>query len=563
MLKFDTVTSNNFKLYLSMKKIKYAIYITAILTLSSCGSGGEALISNKSPSDIINSASTAVITPTTTVMTPTAYITISGKITYNRVNPKVNYLGLDYNNITEEDIRGATLSILTNSSAILGKTITSNAGTYSITILRPANAIKIQVKAELKKASKYNVTIVDNNKGKGMYAIESSSVVLPNNSKIGINLNAPHDNTNRTSAPFAILDNIYASMQKIFSTSAGSLLTLPPLKVNWSINNIAAQGAASNEIISSHYSADEGEIYILGKKSNDADEFDKHIIIHEWGHYFEHRFSRSDSIGGMHGINDKLDIRLAFGEGFGNALSAIVTGETNYFDSKAHPNKGFTFDIDNESLKSKGWWSEGSVHYILYTLSKDLTNGFNKILNVMLKNQKETPAFTSIFSFIHNLKNNNSTDISNINTITYSQGLNSVIDIYGAGQTNNGGNSENLPIYKSITTNKSITTCIIQENGSSSTNNKLGMRRYLRFSPTKNEHSIIITTTSTSNNQTSKPRIFLYKTKSFSRIKNNLYAAEKDGQITVKYSSYATGQEYIIELYDANNNNSCYRVNIQ
>ena len=34
----------------------------------------------------------------------------------------------------------------------------------------------------------------------------------------------------------------------------------------------------------------------MDRNAGDADEFDDHIIVHEWGHYFEDNFSRSDSV---------------------------------------------------------------------------------------------------------------------------------------------------------------------------------------------------------------------------------------------------------------------------
>jgi len=58
-----------------------------------------------------------------------------------------------------------------------------------------------------------------------------------------------------------------------------------------------------------------------------------HVIVHEWGHYFEHNLSRLDSLGGLHSLSDKLDPRLAFSEGWSNALAAIVTEDPNYKDS--------------------------------------------------------------------------------------------------------------------------------------------------------------------------------------------------------------------------------------
>src|SRR5690606_4113615 len=69
-------------------------------------------------------------------------------------------------------------------------------------------------------------------------------------------------------------------------------------------------------------------IYVLGSMQiasggavGDTDEFDQHVIAHEFGHYVEDWFARSDSIGGSHGYPDKLDLRVSFGEGWGNAFA--------------------------------------------------------------------------------------------------------------------------------------------------------------------------------------------------------------------------------------------------
>src|SRR5690606_40072898 len=48
-------------------------------------------------------------------------------------------------------------------------------------------------------------------------------------------------------------------------------------------------------------------IYLLGAENVDTDEFDTHVILHEWAHYFEKALSRTDTIGGMHQYADYLD----------------------------------------------------------------------------------------------------------------------------------------------------------------------------------------------------------------------------------------------------------------
>ena len=68
-------------------------------------------------------------------------------------------------------------------------------------------------------------------------------------------------------------------------------------------------------------------IALLADLTEDTDEFDQHVIAHEFGHYIEYNFSRADNIGGSHGLGDKLDPRVAFGEGFGYAFAAIVLND--------------------------------------------------------------------------------------------------------------------------------------------------------------------------------------------------------------------------------------------
>ncbi len=47
----------------------------------------------------------------------------------------------------------------------------------------------------------------------------------------------------------------------------------------------------------------------------------------------KNQFSRADNIGGSHSLGEALDIRVAFGEGWGNAFSAIATDNPIYFDT--------------------------------------------------------------------------------------------------------------------------------------------------------------------------------------------------------------------------------------
>ena len=222
-----------------------------------------------------------------------------------------------------------------------------------------------------------------------------------------------------------------------------------PLLLNWSVNNVPSSNfnGPAGQILTSHFNGT--EIYILGAEDNDTDEYDDHVIIHEWGHYFEEYFSRADSIGGPHGSGDILDMRVAFGEGWGNAWSGIASGDSVYRDSYGiNQASGFSFDVGSNACTNPGWYSECSVQAILYDLSVATFADFTPLYNVLTNEQKNTPAMTSIFSFITELKLNHVPEASAIDTLVGGQNIDPITDIYGDSElTNNPGATDQLPVY--------------------------------------------------------------------------------------------------------------------
>jgi hypothetical protein len=207
----------------------------------------------------------------------------------------------------------------------------------------------------------------------------------------------------------------------------------------------------------------------LGKANIDTDEFDTHVIVHEWGHYFEAQLGRSDSIGGQHGSGDEKDISLAFGEGWGNALSAMVLDPLiTYRDSMGQRQAtiGVMFSLESSTDPSPGWFSEISVQEILFDLydtnnitPDNISMGLTPLIEVMTTHQVNTRAITSIFSFINGLKRNNSSSSAAINALTSSKSISVVLDDYGTGETNSAGWAPNLPwgdglIYNDIGNNR-------------------------------------------------------------------------------------------------------------
>lgn len=174
----------------------------------------------------------------------------------------------------------------------------------------------------------WDFRVVDNTNAKALYVMESSVFNSGTSNISNKNLNASSGwvgtsyTSARVAAPFAIMDFICQALQVILSVDPD--VNLPRLLINWSPDNIPSSGSKSAGLIgTTHYSFSEKEIYILGTEDNDTDEYDGHVIVHEFGHYLVHRLGRTDTLGGQHSLTDKLDARVAFDEGFDNVLSAI------------------------------------------------------------------------------------------------------------------------------------------------------------------------------------------------------------------------------------------------
>lgn len=454
---------------------------------------------------------------TVTIVDAFDAITLSGNITYDHV-PHTSASALDYNNIVQSKVRGATVELLNaGGNSILSTTSSDANGDYSFVISINQSYI-VRTKAELKQQGQlpsWNFTVVDNTSGQALYAMDSAVQAIVETSVV-LNINASSGwtgaayNNVRVAAPFAILDSIYEAKEKV--VSADATVALPALKLNWSTNNVAADGDTSaGQISTSHF--DGNEIFILGDADGDTDEYDGHVIVHEWGHYFEGQMSRSDSLGGAHGRGDKLDMRVALGEGWGNALSGIVTDDPIYRDSLGQgQGQGFEIDVEaNPGGANKGWYSEASVQSLIYDFydsgddgADTVSLGFTPIYQVMTGGEKNTLAFTSIFSFANQLKTVSAANSSAIDSLLSSQDI-VVTDDFATGETNNGDDARNLPVYQTLTVGGSAEICSYGTNGQ---HNKLGNRKYLRFE-ISNAGSYNFTATGQSNGD--DPDLYVYQ----------------------------------------------------
>lgn len=430
--------------------------------------------------------------------------------------------GLDYNAATPRPARGVVVEAAGSNGAVITSTVTSTTGAYSLTV--PANtSVQIRARAQLLRTSAgtWNFTIRDNTAANAAYVLTGASVNsgTANSSRDlfapsgwgGTSYTGP-----RTAAPFAILDAIFESLTAFSTAVPGT--SFPTGQVFWSTQNRAASGAVANgEIGSTSYTRIGGvpTILVVGEADVDIDEYDRHVIVHEFGHYVEDQLARSDSVGGPHSLGNRLDPRVAMSEGWGNALSAIILNDTFYRDSSgAQQARGFSFNLESNFFTTSGWFAEASVHSLIFdaadtpadnadTLAGGLGAVFRALTSPIYVN---SIAPATIYTFTEALRVQSGISPSGVDALLNQQNIFGR-GIFGIGETNDSTLPMALPVVRQVVVGAApIEVCSVDDFG---TVNRIGNRKLLRFN-VPSSRSLTFTMVRTSGATNRDPDFFVF-----------------------------------------------------
>jgi len=475
---------------------------------------------------------------------PGATVGVSGVASYEFVPPNASCFGLNFSAIETRPVRGATVQLIDAASGnVLGAGVTSDSGAYAFDDIAADRNVRLRIRAELKRLGSpgWDVEVRDNFIAgasdvdnppptpltqRPLYVFESSTfstgstdLVRDVTATTGWDGNAY--GSARAAAPFAILDAIYSAMQFIIDVDPG--VVFPPLDAYWSVNNTLAgeTDVTAGELPGAFYRASQNALFLPGDADVDTEEFDDHVIVHEWGHYFEDVLSRSDSFGGPHRIGDALDARLAFGEGWATAFAGMALGNPIYCDTgPAGSLGGFGIGADDGSYKGQGWYDEISVVRVLYDLY-DETNeagdsgsiGFEPIYDVMTGPQRFNEAFTTIFSFAEALRDSVDADGQALLSEQLAREFVDFdgLDRYGSSETNDAGGRDVLPVYTPMSANGApVNVCVNSDFDPGREGNKLAEYRYLAIDvPSNGRYDVEVATTTPLSGTQSDPDIFV------------------------------------------------------
>ena len=512
--------------------------------------------------------------------------TVSGKVTFDMVpvavsgaQPRLNYAAT-----ARQPARAIVVEAIDgNSQEVLATAATNAVGDY--TLVAPNNrSVFIRAMARMNSigVNAAPFSVVDNTDGGAQWATQGAVFGSGTVATLSQNLNAgsgwtgaAYDNTQRAAGPFAILDTIYQAAQKVIASDTAA--AFPALEINWSPNNIAADGdRALGQIGTSFFTvrtttsgAQTRQIYILGFANNDTDEYDRHVVAHEFGHYLQNAFSRDDSVGGLHGQSDRLDMRVAFSEGWGNAWAGIALANPVYADTNS-PGQvgGLSFNVSLSDSTNQGWFKEASVQKVFWDFNNSPAIGFTPIWNALKNGLTRSAALVGIHSYSRALADDKPAAATTISGILAAQRITLTNSPYAENETNFGSPalSNVNPIYLNYVPGSTLgNICVDNAADPLRHGNKAGEFRYVRFSLAQaGPRTVSVTQTS---GGASDPDFVLYnRTGSFLQAKGDVQNAETittslpAGDYVLALTDY---KQYLPASGSPVNTTSCFSLTVQ
>lgn len=289
-------------------------------------------------------------------------------------------------------IRYAEVRVLSGSNVVqCGQT--DNNGQFSITLPSNAGAHTLQVNSRA--ANEHvNVSVLDSPRSNSFYSLETSVTSASSNINVGtLRASATGD---LKGGAFNIYDQILKANEylrlKITTANGCNLPTCtaytvaPKAKVYWSAGVNPGEYFDSSSPVS-FYIPSQSSLYILGGVGGstdnvDTDHFDNTVILHEYGHFLEAQFSKSDSPGGSHNGDSIIDPRLAWSEGFANYFGVLVNshfvpGDYRYRDSYGNSSSAtrgviFNYNIETNSPSRDVANTMGEGNFREFAISRTL-----------------------------------------------------------------------------------------------------------------------------------------------------------------------------------------------
>jgi hypothetical protein len=280
---------------------------------------------------------------------------------------------------------GVPLELLDERGTMLAVTLTNAMGRYQFNYDAPDGAMR-QVRAVMARSdANYNFVVRDY-AGATFSFTTPAFVVAPEVTRdlaipIGGNSGAV---------------SIFETMRMGFDFLRTFLTTRPAaLYITWE------RGRATGPMNSSFFSGASSSMFINGSDA-DPDEFDPAVHAHEFSHYIQRWYSRSDNPGGPHD-GSPADPNLAFGEGGATFLGALITGNRFYIDAgvtrlrivqdlqNIPMVRSYSAVLTQPITQPISEWLVAGTQYAMFRSSTDTTTQTRRAMNVITSYFRRTP----------------------------------------------------------------------------------------------------------------------------------------------------------------------------
>ena len=351
-------------------------------------------------------------------------VTVSGNWTFHKV--PVNAAGLNLAGIFQSPARVCFVGLEDQAApgSFYSATFTDILGNYSFP--SPQNTtVKLFIFA-LHASASGSIKVVDRDSTaspKTTWAIATPNIAVGTVNVTGSNWNVP-DST-RTNGAFNIVDVVYGIQQTILGLDPASNFGDATIEFSPSFTDF------------SYFQGSTG--YIDGDRTTETDDFDDAVIAHEYSHYLQTRFSRTDSPGGPHSVGQILDPRVAHSEGQATFMGQMFVANPLYIDTSSAG--ASVTDLESGAVVNQGYWNEDSVMKVLWDCF-DSTNEAGDTLALpfsafwaVFTQDMQNHTFTYLIDFMDSLVARNPANggqiasILGLETIMYTPGGNPSVPI--------------------------------------------------------------------------------------------------------------------------------------
>lgn len=238
-----------------------------------------------------------------------------------------------------DSISFAEIAVLNSSGEIIQCGITNADGTFQMPLSKNVGDVRVRIFSRAFNG-RLKVSVLDDPNTNSPYSIEKTVSIGSSNVSTGeILAFARASQSNKIEGgAFNILKALHKGNNYIRTQINNDSWVAEKVTVYWKMGFNPYSYFGSPESPLSFYKPGERKLYILGGSNGnvdtaDTDHFDNSIILHEYGHFLEDVYGKTDSPGGYHNGDSIIDPRLAWSEGFANFFQGAALGQNFYLDT--------------------------------------------------------------------------------------------------------------------------------------------------------------------------------------------------------------------------------------